>query len=342
MSSLKSLTSSLAAILPAAAFAATSPSTSVEPYLTTHLPGIEITSILTVDDGVTISKTGGGTTRLVGIPDGIGAIDGADLGENDFFYLLVNHEISATQGIARDHGGAGAFVSKWKVDKGTLEVVEGDDLIKEVYIWENETFVLDNNYTFDRLCSADLPGISATYNANTALGSQEFIYFNGEETSGGRAFGHIVTGADAGKSYELKHLGYAAWENVLLSPFAQDITIAMLTDDDSNGEVYMYVGDKKAEGTELEKAGLCGGILYAIAVEGKPFELAANDGPLADYVMDGDPFILKTLGIPGDRPVDGSDTTARGLETANPVVDGENYQSLKFGGPEDGAWDTRA
>ncbi len=52
---------------------------------------------------------------MVGIPDGIGVIDGADLApaEPDFFYLLVNHELNSTQGVARDHGEMGAFVSKW-------------------------------------------------------------------------------------------------------------------------------------------------------------------------------------------------------------------------------------
>lgn len=58
-------------------FAATSPSTAVAPYLESHLSGVGITSILTVGDG-SIPDSDGGTTRLVGIPDGIGAIDGSD------------------------------------------------------------------------------------------------------------------------------------------------------------------------------------------------------------------------------------------------------------------------
>ena len=58
--------------------AATSPSTSVDPYLTSHLPGVTIESILTVDDG-TVPKTGGGNIGMVDIPDGIGVIDGNEL-----------------------------------------------------------------------------------------------------------------------------------------------------------------------------------------------------------------------------------------------------------------------
>ena len=95
-------------------YADTSPSTTVDPYIESHLPGVLVESILTVDDG-TIPDSDGGTTRLVGIPDVIGVIDGADLtpAEPDFFYLLVNHELNSTQGVARDHGEMGAFVSKW-------------------------------------------------------------------------------------------------------------------------------------------------------------------------------------------------------------------------------------
>lgn len=62
-----------------------SPSTTVSPYLTSHLPGLDLVSILTVDDG-SVPKTGGGTTRLVGIP------------------------------VVRDHGNIGAFV--WKTKAG--------------------------------------------------------------------------------------------------------------------------------------------------------------------------------------------------------------------------------
>lgn len=117
-----------------------SPSTLVDSYMTTHLEGIGFTSILTVDDGMTIPLSGsttGETTQLVGIPDGLAALDGSRLDppEPDFFYLLANHELSGSQGAVHAHGATGAFVSKWKIAKDTLQVVEGEDLVKEVYIW---------------------------------------------------------------------------------------------------------------------------------------------------------------------------------------------------------------
>ncbi len=332
----------LALLLSASALAqTTSPSTTVPPYVLPSVPGVLIESILTVDDG-TVPKTGGGTTRLAGIPDGIGVIDGAELSppEPDFFYLIVNHELNSTQGIPRDHGNAGAFVSKWKVDKVTHEVVEGDDLIKETFDWDEttQTFV-PGSLTFDRFCSSDRPAPTALYNSATGLGTQNILYFNGEESfSTGRAMGHVVTGPDAGRSYHLEHLGFMAIENLVLSPFEQDTTVAVLLDDATNGEVYVYVGTKQTTGNDVEKAGLVGGNLYAIAVVGKPFEL---DLDLASAVGTVEPFTLKLIGTDGNRPVDGNDTTNRGTDTITPVDPAQTFESLKMGGPEDGAWDTR-
>lgn len=316
-----------------------SPSTNVDPYLVTHLEGVDITSILTVDDGV-VPKTGGGTIGLTGIPDGIGVVDGGELtpADPDHFYLLVNHELNSTQGRERDHGMNGAFVSKWKVRKDTKEVVEGDDLIKELFDWDGTAFVPATT-KFDRMCSSDRPAPSALFDSASGKGSTEILYFNGEETSGGRAYGHVVTGSDAGKSYHLEHLGFAAFENVLLSPYEQERTVAALTDDDSDGEVYFYVGEKQTTGSEVEKAGMVGGKLYALAVPGKPYEM---DNVIANSVGVTEEFELKLIGEDGSRPVNGGDMEARGSDTLMPLDPGQTFESLKMGGPEDGAWDTRA
>lgn len=336
------LTSSVLSLsLFGSAYAMTSASTSTDPYVVSHLSNVSITSILTVDDG-TIPKTGGGTTRFVGIPDGIGAFEASlvDPLDTNFFYLLVNHELPSGSGVVRDHGNIGAFVSKWKVDRNTLEVVEGDDLIKQTFEWDelSDSFT-PGSITFNRLCSADLPDSSALYNSASGLGSQELIYLNGEETFGGRAFAHVVTGPEAGNSYHLEHFGYLAFENVVAAPVEQDITVAVMLDDASDGEVYVYVGNKQASGNEVEKAGLVGGDLYAIAVVGKPYEL---DNVIATSVGASENFTLKLVGADGDRPTNGGDTESRGSETLNPVQPGQNFESLKMGGPEDGAWDTRA
>ena len=91
----------------------------------------------------------GGATRFVGVPDGLGAYDGALPFFNDpnYFYILVNHEYSPGQGAIRAHGSDGSFISRWKVDKDTLNVVSGDDLILEIYGWDFalEAYVLLEN-----------------------------------------------------------------------------------------------------------------------------------------------------------------------------------------------------
>lgn len=320
------------------AFETTSPSSTVAPYLETHLPNVLLESILTVDD-LDIPKTGGGMTRLVGIPDGIGAIDGDELGEPGFFYLIVNHELNSSQGIARDHGNGGAFVSLWKVDKNTFEVVEGDDLIKQVFDWDegSQSFNLAST-TFSRFCSADRPAPTALFNSATGLGTSEILFTNGEEVSGGRGWAHVVTGADAGSSYQLEHFGFLNFENVLLNPAEQDLTIGAMLDDDEDGEVYFYVGTKQDTGNDVEKAGLVGGNLYSIAVVGKPYE---RDDDLASEIGASEPFTLKLIGTDGDRPFDGADTEARGRDTIMPPDPAQTFESLKFGGPEDGVWDPR-
>ena len=42
-------------------------------------------------------------------------VDGNELtpAEPNFFYLLVHHELNSSQGVTRDHGNAGAFISNF-------------------------------------------------------------------------------------------------------------------------------------------------------------------------------------------------------------------------------------
>ena len=46
--------------------------------------------------------------------------------------VLANLEIASPAGAVRAHGGKSAFVSKWIVDKATLEVRHGEDLIQNI------------------------------------------------------------------------------------------------------------------------------------------------------------------------------------------------------------------
>ena len=80
----------------------------------------------------------------------------------------------------------------------------------------------------------------------------------------------------SGNAYELAFLGNLSYENVVANPYQQVKTIVAATDDTGGGQVYLYVGDKKATGTEVDKAGLTGGELYGIKVTGLPVESSAS------------------------------------------------------------------
>jgi hypothetical protein len=123
----------LAAALPAVACAnnITGPSSSQSPYVVRSQPGVDTVSLLTVGDAVNYKADGVTPYRMVGIPDGLGAFDNGD----GTFTILMNQELGDTQGIVREHGFRGAFISKWTVGKENLEVLHGEDLIQQLWSW---------------------------------------------------------------------------------------------------------------------------------------------------------------------------------------------------------------
>ena len=291
------------------------PSSSDDPYVVRTQPGVVLKSILTVGDAV--PKPGGGLYRMAGIPDGLGAFDNGD----GTFTLLANHEIPDTDGIARAHGGNGAFVSKWVIRKDNLAVVSGEDLIKQVHLWSGAGYSLVPNVKFSRFCSADLPAVSALYNAATGKGYNGRLFMDGEEKGPeGRAFAHALDG----QSYELPWLGKFSFENSLANWGTGDRTVVVAQDDQGGGkgQVYVYAGDKKASGsTPVEKAGLTGGNLYGIKVAGFPAEGAAAGIP------SGTRFGVYSFG-------DASTRTGAQIETES-----NTNGVTQFRRPEDGAWD---
>jgi secreted PhoX family phosphatase len=285
-------------------------SSSQSPYVKPLGAGNTTTSILTVGDLI-------GGYDMVGIPDGMGAYDNND----GTFTLLMDHELGTTAGVVRDHGFIGSFVSKWVINKSNLCVVSGEDLIQSVLDWNGTAFV-PAVAPIGRLCSADLPAVSAFYNAGTGKGTQARIFMSGEEVGNeGRAYGHIATGASAGTSYQLPHLGRFSWENAVANPTPSDKTIVVGLDDTTPGQVYVYVGTKQSTGSEIEKAGLFGGKLYGIKVNGIAVETAAL------FPATSTPFSLFDLGLV-------QNTTGAALQTAS-VAAGVT----EFLRPEDGQWD---
>jgi hypothetical protein len=294
-------------------------SSSQAPYIVPTIANATYTSILTVGDMAN-------NYRMVGIPDGLGAFDN----NNGTFTLLMNHELGNTSGIVRAHGSTGAFVSKWIINKSDLSVVSGSDLIRTIKLWNPLTasyITYNGNFptsaaALARFCSGDLPAPTAYYNPLTGKGTTARIYMNGEENGNeGRGFAHIVTGTEAGTSYELPSLGKFSWENAVANPHPSDITIVAGLDDATPGQVYFYVGAKATTGNEIEKAGLNNGKLYSLAVNNLLTETSASvPSPNTTFEM-----------------VDlGSVKNITGTTLNN---NSNNAGVTTFLRPEDGAWD---
>lgn len=266
--------------------------------------GWKVTSLLNVGD-----RVGATGYRMVGVPDGLGAMDNAD----GTLSVFMNHELSSDMGKLRAHASRGAFVSHWTLDINTLKVMDGRDLIRKVALWQPDQrqHIVAASYSFNRLCSADLAKPSAFYDAKSGKGFDGRLFLNGEEDrAGGRAFAHVVTGENAGMSYELPHLGKFAWENAVANPGTGVRTVVMGMDDSPRGQVYVYVGEKRDSGNPVERAGLVGGKLHALKVDGKRFSLV-------------------NLG-------DVSEMNGAQLEQA-----GQKAGVANFMRPEDGAWDVK-
>jgi hypothetical protein len=305
------------------ALAGTGPSSSQTPYVVPLLPTVDVTSILTVGDAA-------GGYQMIGIPDGLGAIDNGD----GTFNVYMNHELGKTAGtIVRDHGQIGSFVSQWTIDSSTLQVVAGDDQIQNLNLSDIQASDLSGGTSasqMGRLCSADLPAESAFFNAATGLGTSERIFMDGEEIGNeGRAFAHIVTGANDGQSYQLPRLGRFSWENSVAAPSSSDTTVVMGTDDTTPGQVYVYVGTKTNAGSEIDRAGLTNGSLYGIRVGG---------GAPADETRGTALGAAKGVALPFDLFDHGNQTglTGTALQAASEAAVAPVTEFLR---PEDGAFD---
>jgi hypothetical protein len=313
------------------------PSTPTAPYLLPSVAHVRTVAMLTAGNAV-------GGYRMVGIPDGLGAFRSG----HKEFTLLMNHEITAARpGVVRAHGSSGAFVSKWIIDAETLEVKRGEDLTRSadhVFLWDPAV----NQYTrgttqWQRLCSADLAAESAYF--ARGLGTRDRIFLNGEEVSEGRAWARIASGPHAGEAWQLPRFGRLSFENAVASPYPQEKTVVMCTDDGAlsttanaaafPSEVYVYVGIKQRRGATIEQAGLTNGSLFGmtIAVNGvavaEESDVFGLGNATTGYVGKGR-FGLANLG-------DVSNKSALELEQASIAAGVARLQRC-----EDGAWDPRA
>lgn len=259
-----------------------------------------------------------------GIPDGLGAFDNND----GTFTVLMNQEYGSGAGV-NGHGvlGAGAYVSKLVIDKSTLQVVKGSNLITHVVGWDSlsQSSSASISTAFNRFCSADLPslsGLSYTDGTGTTYGTTERLFMNGEEGgANGRAVATVVSTGDAfilGKFNTLTNgtggTDTGAWENILINPYSQMKTVAMGNNDGGTGimanALEMYVGTKTTTGSEVDKAGLTNGVTKFINVMNVAGQSIAdeitNNATQATDITDGMAFTLSdTESTHFARPEDG-------------------------------------
>src|SRR6266536_2454829 len=317
----------------------TGPSSSQSPYLLPAASGVVTRSILTVGDSVNTKPDGITPYRMVGIPDGLGAFANGD----GTFTVLMNHELGSSQGEVRAHGARGAFVSKWTVRTSDLTVLKGEDLIRRVHTWNPtlnagagdwEVSSSDTGPTrLNRLCSADLPPVSAFFNAASGNGYAGRLFMDGEEGgTGGRPFGHVVA---TGDSFELTPwLGNMSFENVVAHPNTRsDATVAMGLDDGDatvGQQVYLYRGTKTGVGNPVQRAGLTNGKLYGVKVLGVPQSEFQTDWQVGGESRFELADVSQYAGVGG--------TTANG--TVDTLEEDSQARGVtNFQRPEDGAWD---
>ena len=320
----------------ASAAVKTAPGTTVMPYLLPSRSGVDVQALLTVRD-----KPADNGYRMVGIPDGLGLIPGTDR-----FTVLMNHELAGgTVGTVRKSGSKGAFVSKWTIEKSTLKVLAGEDLVPDasnIYSWDTASKSYKTGTTvLTRLCAADLPDPAAFLNGTK--GTTARLFMNGEETENGRAWATIATGPNAGQLWELPRMGRGPWENVVASPHGKDKTIIVILDDGNAStepkaesgpcQLFIYVGTKQETGSEIERAGLTNGKLYGVRLAKGTEE--SNDFGLGDaasgYVASSR-FDLVELGNAGD---------VTGMAQLDIEKDAIAKNVLRLMRIEDGAWDPR-
>ena len=315
------------------------PSTETEPYVLPVAEGVKITSLLTVSDG----KSASNGYEMTGIPDGLGAT--RDQGRD--FKLFMNHEIPATQGAVRRHGQKGAFVSELTIDRKTLEVEDGQDLVDPgVRFWNYVTQTYQGTPSpagdnprvaedpanpakddflaqlaaFGRWCSSSLTEPGQLQNKKTGRGYPGQVYFGNEEVGDeGRVFGVTTDG----QAQQLPRLGLFSWENTLAGLNKGDTTYTMGMEDTAAGQIWVYVGQKQSRGTPFDRAGLTNGEDFVLDMDN---EAVTNDAQFRSTFGKNNPARFD-LGpeelVSWDQPGSAQNTeaTAKGL-TLNRIEDG--------------------
>jgi Bacterial protein of unknown function (DUF839) len=267
-----------AALVPGAASAvplSIGPSTLAAPYVQPVAAGAEITSVFTVADPLAADNG----YEMTGIPDGLGAFRSGD----NKMVVYMNQELGQTQGTVRRHGQAGAFVTRLVINSNNLRVKQGRDFINPgVKYWDYfngkyasapDAYIAGSGAdlpAFGRFCSGHLTDKGQLFNPQTGRGYKDRLYFANEENG---QEGRVFAVTPSGEAWQLPRLGLFSWENTLAADNSSDTTVIMGNEDQSNitpgvneSQMWVYVGTKQKQGSEVDKAGLTNGINYVVRV----------------------------------------------------------------------------
>ncbi len=301
-----------------------------------------ISPTLTLPDE-TFPNTDGVTTRLVGIPDGMGGfyLNAAEEASG-VITLLVNHEVGSAVGPTQVWGSRGSYVSAWKVRKSDLGVNGVEAATHNLILWSpngttgaltggsfigpfNAANPAPANGAMGRFCSADLAPVTAYFTtiAGVDYGTTKRIFLNGEEVgAAGRPMAHIV---EDDLSIETPRLGDFSWENSVANPFSQLKTIVAGADDSTPGQIYIYIGDKlpaAGPGNTVQKAGLIDGKLWGFSIPNPPRSSAFGNQARED----------NTNAI-GGNGIGGSTQEGRVESKRFTMIDVAAAQNDRFGNP---------
>jgi glycerophosphoryl diester phosphodiesterase len=281
--------------------------TASQPYVNnvSGSPDFQILPLITVGDEVplltntfssTLAPTVSSTQRfaLTGIPDGMGT-QKVTIGGKTYNYVWVNQELSQTvttdiSSTAVGQKITGARVSLFVFDE-SWNVIGGKNLIDSAtdstgtYTLNASTGLYQStvngvttnlqasgNGAFGRFCSAFLADTGFV----DKTGNKVPVFFAPEET-GNTSRGWAVT--PDGNAVALDGLGRYAKENVVAPTQYRDTTLGsktvlFSTEDNSDGELYMWVGTK----TAADPNGFSNGDLYVLRVEATDYIGQVGEG----------------------------------------------------------------
>jgi hypothetical protein len=261
-----------------------------EPPLRALAEGVEIATILSAGDAVSDREPEDPSAedwpvyRFAGRPHGLAVRDRGD----GTFTLLVCHDIPSWAGIPRAHGMPGSFVSRWRIRASDRRILDGKDLVRRLIVPGAKGPLppaKPTPYQFRDIGSLELVPASALFHddgVGRTVGTRSSILVGGEQWQNGRAWAHSLTGPTAGTSVRLDSFGCSAPVHVRVCPVKSPTTLAVALDHSGGvprtrigphgpsypSEIYVYTGAKRRTGTPVERAGLVGGVLRGVRLEG--------------------------------------------------------------------------